>query len=64
MEQQGMEINLNVMNAKEIEAGKTYALEVLQTINQQQAEELAKAFKAKTGAEVIILVHAKIGLSE
>jgi maltose-binding protein MalE len=59
-----MEINLNVLNAKEIEPGKTYALEVLQTINQQQAEELAKAFRAKTGADVIILVHARIGLSE
>jgi hypothetical protein len=55
------EINLNVMNAKAIEPDKTYALEVLQNINQHEAEALAKAFEAKTGAKVIILVNAKIG---
>ena len=49
------------MNAKAIEPDKTYALEVLQNINQHEAEALAKAFEAKTGAKVIILVNAKIG---
>ena len=64
MEKKGMIININVSNAKEIQPGKTYALEIQGYCTPDQIKEIVKSFQDRTGAKAVVLANMKIGNSE
>ena len=61
---QGMIVNINVSNAREIIPGKTYALEIQGYCSPDHIKEIVKSFQDKTGAKAVVLANMKIGNAE
>ena len=55
-----MNKEIKIEAALEIEAGKTYAIEVSKPVTKDEADYLLKAFEKKTGAKAILLFGAKM----
>lgn len=55
-----MNDEIKIEAALEIEAGKTYAIELANPVSKEQVDHLLKAFEKKTGAKAILLIGAKM----
>lgn len=55
-----MNDEIKIEAALEIEAGKTYVIELANQVSKEQLDHLLKAFEKKTGAKAILLIGAKM----
>jgi hypothetical protein len=55
-----MNNEIKIEAALEIQAGKTYAIEIDNSVSPEQLQGLLQAFEKKTGAKAILLVGAKM----
>jgi len=55
-----MNDDIKIEAALQIEAGKTYAIEISRLVSKDEAAGILKAFETGTGAKAVLLIHAKI----